>query len=73
LVEEFDVKLLQARGDDPMNKSFQVSADSTEPKMVKVRKYDGCDHRRMRELPLYIAVGNGEFKENCKRLQLRHV
>jgi hypothetical protein len=62
LVEETNLKLLEARGSDPMNKFFQVRANTTEIDMVKVRERDGWDVRRMCELPFYIAVGNRDLK-----------
>jgi hypothetical protein len=70
LVEERNIKLLEARGDDLMNKCFQVSANTKEAEPVKGREYDGCHNRRMRELPLHITVGNREFKADRERLQL---
>ena len=72
LVEEANIKLLEARGGDPMNKCFQVTANTLEPEMVKVRECDGCHNWRMHQLPLYITVGNGEEKANHERLQLGH-
>jgi hypothetical protein len=53
LVKELDLELLEARGGDPMNKCFQVSANTAEPEMVKVGECDGCYDRRICELPLY--------------------
>ena len=64
LAEEVNIKLREAGGGDPVNKCIQVSANTTEQEMVKVRKCDGRDDRRMRELPLYAAVGNREFEVN---------
>ena len=48
------VKLEAWSGDDPINKSFQVSANTTEPEKVTVGEYD----QRMCELPLYLTVGD---------------
>jgi hypothetical protein len=64
LVEEFKMKLLEARCGNPMDKCIQISANTTEPEMVKIRKCDERDDRRMRELPLCATVGNRVFKEN---------
>jgi hypothetical protein len=58
LVKETDFKLPEARSDDPMNKSFQISANASKPEPVKVRERDGCRDWRMREF--YITVGNRE-------------
>ena len=57
LVEEVNSETLVAR---PMNKCFQVSANTSESLTVKVRKWDGRHDRRMDELPLYVAIGNRE-------------
>ena len=72
MVEKINSKFLKARSSDPTNKFFQVRANTTEINLVKVRERDGCDVRRMCELPFYIAVGNREFKENPERLQVWH-
>jgi hypothetical protein len=72
LVEILNLDLLKTRGGDPMNKCVQVSATTSVPETVKVRECDGCDDRRMRELPLYIMVGNSEKKADHERLQLGH-
>jgi hypothetical protein len=72
LVEEENPEFLEARGGDPRNECFQVSANTIKPETVKVRKCDGRDGRRMHELPLYLAVGNREFKEYYECFQLRH-
>jgi hypothetical protein len=72
LAEEVNFKLLEARGGDPMNKCFQVSANTKEREPVKVREYDGCHDWRMRELPLYITARNSKYKVDHERLQLGH-
>ena len=72
MVEEIDSKLLKVRGSDSMNKCFQVRANTTEIDIVKVGERDGCDVRRMCELPYYIAVGNRRCKVNFERLQVWH-
>src|SRR5882757_5282989 len=72
LVEEVNFKLLEARCGDPTNKCLQVSANTSEPEPAKVREYNGCHDRRMRELPLHITAGNREYKANPERLQLGH-
>jgi hypothetical protein len=61
LVEEVDIKPLEARGGDPTNECLQVSDNTTELEMAKVRESDDW---RTRELSFYIAVGNREFKQN---------
>jgi hypothetical protein len=60
-----------------MNKCFQVSANTTEVEMVKVRERDGCDDRRTRVCvsclsSFYIAVGNRKSKVNIKHFQVGH-
>ena len=70
LVEEFNFKLLEARSGNPMNKCLQVSANTTELKKAKARKRDECGDTHMRMFPFYIAVGYGESKVNCERLQV---
>ena len=65
LVEKPNSKLLEARGCDPMNKCFQVSANTFEQEVVKVRKCDGCRDWGiwgMGELPFYVTIGNRELK-----------
>jgi len=56
LIEEQDLKLLEARGGQPINNCFQVGVNALEPKPAKVRER-GHDWR-MRELPFYIEVTN---------------
>jgi hypothetical protein len=58
LVEKPDVKLLEARGGDPMDKCFQVRSNTSELEMMKVRKCDGCRDWRMGELPFYVTIGD---------------
>ena len=60
---------LEARCGDPMNKCFQVGANTTEPEKAKVGE---CYDRRTRELSLYLTVGDREEKGDRKRLQLGH-
>ena len=69
LVEEVNLELLEARSGDPMNKCFQVGANTTEPEKAKVGE---CYDRRTRELSLYLTVGDREVKGDRKRLQLGH-
>jgi hypothetical protein len=51
LVEEFKLKLLEARSGNPTDKCIQIGASTMEPEIVKVRKCDGWNDRCMRELP----------------------
>jgi hypothetical protein len=69
LVEEVNEKILKARSGDPMNKCFQVCANTTEPEKAKVGE---CYDRRRHELSLYLTVGDREEKGDHKRLQLGH-
>jgi hypothetical protein len=64
LLEESEVQVFEARGRDPKNNRFQVSANASEPEQAKVRKCNLCRDWRMCELPLHIMVGNkqGEVK-----------
>jgi hypothetical protein len=70
LVEKDNLKLLEARGGDPMNECFQVSANTGEQEPVKVREYDGSHDWRMRGL--HITVGSREFKADHEHLQPGH-
>ena len=65
LVEEDNLELLEARSGDPTNKCFQVGANTTEPEKAKAGE---CYDWRMRELPLYLTVGDREGKEDRERL-----
>ena len=69
LVEEDNSELLEARSGGPMNKCFQVGANTTEPEKAKVGE---CYDRHTRELSLYLTVGDREGKEERERLQLGH-
>ena len=69
LVEEVNLELLEARSGDPMNKCFQVGANTTKPEKAKVGE---CYDRRTRELSLYLTVGDREEKDDHERLQLGH-
>ena len=69
LGEELNFELLKARSGDPMNKCFQVGANTKEPENAKVVE---CYDRRTRELSLYLTVGDREEKVDHKRLQLGH-
>jgi hypothetical protein len=68
LVVEDNIKLLEARGDDPMKNYFRVCTSPRENKSAKIRKCDWCHDRRMRELPLYITVGNSKIKAEQEHL-----
>jgi hypothetical protein len=68
LVEEENINLLEARGGDPKNKSFQISALTSELKPAKVRKCDGCHNRHTTDLPLHITIGNMERQDDRERL-----
>jgi hypothetical protein len=73
--EEQNVELLEARGDDPTDKRFQVGGNTSEKKLAEVRKRDLCRDWTMHELPLgplYITVGNRVRIDDPKRLQLGH-
>ena len=74
MVVKIHFKLLEARGDDAMENRFQVSANTPEDEISKIREYDG--RRMMREfpfeLPPYITVGIREYKEDPEYLQLGH-
>ena len=56
-----------------MNNCFNVGFNNLKRKKVKVRKRDGRHDRRMRELPFYFTVGNGEEKANNEVLEQRHI
>ena len=74
LVEQ-NFELPEARGDDPTDKRFQVGSNTSEKKLVKVRKRDLCCDWSMHELPLdplHIMIGNRVQKDDPKRLQLGH-
>ena len=58
--------ILETRGDDPMSKRFQVSAQTAETKEAKVRK---CDYGHLGELISCIMTA---YEVNPKRLQLWH-
>jgi hypothetical protein len=57
-VEELKLEPLEARGGDPTNNLFQVSAITYKHKQAKVRKCDGCHDWCMREFPPHIMSGN---------------
>ena len=59
LVEELNLKLLEARCRNPMKKCFQVSCNTVEPEMAKIRKSDGC---RDRQLPSHVTAADREYK-----------
>ena len=50
LLEESNLQPFEARGGDPTNYRFQVSADALEPIEAKVRKCIGCRDWHVREL-----------------------
>ncbi|KAF8469433.1 hypothetical protein DFH94DRAFT_773868 [Russula ochroleuca] len=72
LLEERNEDLLEARGGDSTNNCFQVSTNSLERKVTKVRKGDVCRDWRIYELPLHVSVGNSECGGDHEHLQLRH-
>ena len=72
MVEESDSDILEARSGDTMSNCFHVSANTSESEMVKVRAWCWCHDRRRGELPLYVAVGNNEWKVNRESLMLWH-
>jgi hypothetical protein len=72
LAKEENFKPLEARSGDPMNKCFQICANTSEPEEAKVRKRNGGHDRHMRGSPLRIMVGNREGKQDHERLQLGH-
>ena len=75
LVGNVDLEFLETGGGDPINNCFHVSTNTLERKTVKIRKHelhDGRHDRRMRELPFYFTVGNGNEKVNNEVLQQGH-
>jgi hypothetical protein len=60
LLEEINADTLEARGGDPMNNRFHVSADTVEHKPAKVRKSVVCRDWQVYQLPPHITVGNRE-------------
>src|ERR1700722_12481653 len=72
LVKEVNAEFFEARGGDPMSKSFQVSTNTSELEIAKVWKGDRCSNRHVRELHFYITVGDSEVKFDRDRLQLGH-
>jgi hypothetical protein len=62
LLEKPNLQVFEARGRDPTNNRFQVSANASEREQAKVRKCNVCRDWRACELPLHITVGNREFK-----------
>src|SRR5713101_6960718 len=60
LLEELNLQSFEARGRDPRNKRFQVSASASEREHAKVREYNVCHDWRMCKLPPHITVGNSE-------------
>jgi len=60
LLEESNSQVFEARGRNPTNNSFQVSANASEPEQAKVRKCNVCRDWGMRELPLHVTVENRE-------------
>jgi hypothetical protein len=58
---DFNLELLEVRGDDVTNNCFYVSANAFEPKLAKVRKGDLCGRARgapyigIPELGVYIT------------------
>ncbi len=52
LHEEMNSQGFKARGGDPTNNCFQVSANAVELEPAEVRKCNGCRDWRVRELPL---------------------
>src|SRR6266852_2281546 len=47
LLEELNMQFIEARGRDPGNNRFQVSANALEPEVTKVRKCNVCRDWRM--------------------------
>ena len=70
--EEVDSKLLEAWGAGPMKNCTHVCFSTLERETVKVGKRGGRHHRRMRELPFYVTVGNRVEKDENKSLNLGH-
>ena len=68
LLEESNSQPFEARGRDPTNNRFQVSAYASEPEQAKVRKCNVCRDCRMCGLPLHITVGNRDCKDDIETL-----
>jgi len=68
LIEEVYFEPLEARNGDITNNRFQVSANTSEPELAKVRQHDMCRGGWTRELPHHIMVGNREGKDNPEHL-----
>jgi hypothetical protein len=60
LLEELNSQVFEARGRDPTNNRFQVSANALEPEQAKIRKCNVCRDWGMCELSLRITVGKRE-------------
>ena len=71
LLEESNAQDFEARGRNPANNRFQVSANASEPEQAKLRKCDVCRDWCMYELPLHM-VGKRECKGDREILQLGH-
>src|SRR6266849_1661971 len=68
LLEESNMQVFEARGRDPTNNRFQISANASEPEEAKVRKCNVCRDWGTCELPLHITVGNRECKDDLETL-----
>ena len=68
LLEEYNIQVFEARGRDPTNNRFQVSADASEPEEAKVRECNVCRDWRMCELRLRIMVWNREAEVDLEIL-----
>jgi len=68
LLEEQNLQVFEARGRDPTNNRFQVSANAFEPEEAKVRKGNVYRDWRMCELPPHKTVGNRECEVDHETL-----
>ena len=68
LQEELNLQVFEARGRDPTDNCFQVSANALKRERAKVRKCNMCRDWRMCELPLHITIGERERNGNPEPL-----